>query len=188
MLKITVSGEERYNEETGEFIPALKEYNLILEHSLLSVSKWEAIYKKAFMSTDKDLEMIKAYAKCMTINPNVPDIVYEYLTPDHISKIAEYISDHHSATWFADADGTKKPPHSNGRMNGEKITAEIVYYWMISYNIPVEFQKWHLNRLLTLIKVISIKNDPKGNSAPKMTAEQRRALNKARQAKYHTRG
>lgn len=188
MLKLVVSGEERFDEERGEFIPALKEHTLVLEHSLLSVSKWEAIYHKAFLSTDKDVNMIKTYAKCMTINPNIPDNVYDYLTPDHVTQIADYISDHQSATWFADDAGNKKPAHKNGRMNGEVITAEIVYYWMISYNIPVEFQKWHLNRLLTLIKVISIKNDPKGNSMPKMTAEQRRALNKARQAKYHTRG
>ena len=188
MLIIKVSGEERYDEDKCEFIPALKEHTLLLEHSLLSISKWEAIYKKPFLSTELDLDMIRVYAKCMTINPNVPDNVYDYLSADNISKIAEYISDHYSATWFSDSSGEKKPPHKNGRMNGEIITAEIVYYWMISYNIPVEFQKWHLSRLLTLIKVISIKNDPKGTNAPKMTAEQRRALNKQRQAKYHTRG
>ena len=188
MLKLVISGEERYDEEKCEFIPALKEHVLTLEHSLLSVAKWEAIYHKAFLKTEKDLDMIKVYAKCMTINPNVPDKVYDYLTTDQIKQIADYIQDEQTATWFNDSAGNKHPVHRNGKMNGETVTAEIIYYWMISYQIPVEFQKWHLNRLLTLIKVISIKNDPKGNNAPKMTNEQRRALNLANRAKYHTRG
>ena len=154
-----------------------------LEHSLISVFKWEGLYKKPFLSTDKDLDMIKTYAKCMSLDANIPDEVYDALSPENINTIASYISDEQTATWFS--DGSKA--QSKGRMNGEVITAEIVYYWMISYQIPVEFQKWHFNRLLTLIRVISIKNDPKASKS-KMTADQRRALNKARQAKYHTRG
>ena len=188
MLKLIITGEEHYDEDTCTFIPAIREYTLTMEHSLLSLSKWEAIYHKPFLSTEKNLEMIKTYAKCMTINQNIPDVVYEHLTADQVGQIADYIADEQTATWFNDSAGNKKLPHKSGKMNGEIITAEIVYYWMISYQIPVEFQKWHLNRLLTLIKVISIKNDPKGNSGAKMTLEQRRALNKARQAKYRTRG
>lgn len=183
MLKLVITGEEKYDEESNTFIPAIKPHTLILEHSLLSIAKWEEIYHKPFLSTDKDLEMIREYAKCMTINSNVPDSIYEYLSVENINAITDYIKDDHTATWFSD----KKPAHKNGKMLGEIITAEIVYYWMISMQIPVEFQKWHLNRLLTLIRVISIKNDPKGN-ASKMTNADRRALNMARRAKYHTRG
>lgn len=183
MLKIVVKGDETFDEETETFIPTMKPYTLMLEHSLLSIKKWEGIYHKPFLSTNKDLDMIKSYAKCMTINPNVPDEVYEYLSPENITDISAYIEDKQTATWFSD----KQPVHKNGKMNGETITAEIVYYWMIQMNIPVEFQKWHLNSLLTLIRVISLKNDPKGNSQ-KMTAADRRALNAARKAKYHTRG
>ena len=182
MLKLVVSGKRQWNEEKEEFIPETKDQTLQLEHSLISVFKWEGIYHKPFLSTEKDLEMIRTYAKCMTIN-NVPDDIYSRLTAEHINQIAEYIEDDQTATWFSD----NKKGHTKGKLNGEIITAEIVYYWMISYEIPVEFQKWHLNRLLTLIRVISIKNDPKANKS-KMTPEQRRALNKARQAKYHTRG
>lgn len=182
MLKLVVSGERRWDEEKEEFIPEMKDQTLHLEHSLLSISKWEAIYHKPFLSTEKDISMIREYARCMTIN-NVPDEVYERLTPNHLNTISEYIENDMTATWFSDG----KKGHANGRMNGKIITAELIYYWMISYNVPVEFQKWHLNRLLTLIRVISIENDPKA-SKTKMTAEQRRALNKARQAKYHTRG
>lgn len=182
MLKLEISGERLWDEDKNEFLPPTKDYILQMEHSLISVSKWEAIYHKPFLSTQKTYEMIKDYAKCMTIN-NVPDEVFERLTPSHIEQIAEYIEDDQTATWFGD---TRKP-HKNGRMRGEIITAEIVYYWMTKMNIPVEFQKWHLNRLLVLVRVISEKDDPK-NSKRKMTAEERRALNKARQAKYHTRG
>lgn len=185
MLPLTISGASVWDEDKEEFTIATKDYTLQLEHSLLSIFKWEAIYHKPFLSTEKDINMIRTYAKCMTIN-NVPDDVYERLTPKDLNKITDYISDSQTATWFSD----NKPAHTNGRMNGmggEVITAEIVYYWMTQMNIPVEFQKWHLNRLLTLIRVISIKNDPKGTNK-KMTAAERRALNKARQAKYHTRG
>lgn len=182
MLKLTIKGEERWDEVNEVFIPAMKEHTLLLEHSLISLAKWEGEYHKPFLSTEKDFEMIKEYAKCMTINPNVPDEVYEHINADHINKITDYINDNMTATWFSD----KKPAHSNGKMNGEIITAEIVYYWMIKMAIPVEFQKWHLNRLLTLIRVISVKDDPKAGH--KMTAAERTALNKARKKKYGIRG
>jgi hypothetical protein len=184
MLTIVVTSEEKFDEDTNTFIPAMKPRTLRLEHSLISISKWESIYCKPFLSTDKDLEMIKTYAKCMSLDPNVPDEVYECLSADNIVEISKYIEKNCTATWFSD----NQPAHKGGKMNGETITAEIVYYWMISMEIPVQFEKWHLNRLLTLIRVISIKNDPKGGKVPKMTNAQRSALNKARQAKYHTRG
>ncbi|MBP5594387.1 MAG: hypothetical protein J6Y02_03320 [Pseudobutyrivibrio sp.] len=182
MLKLTVKGEERWDEEKEVFIPAMKEHTLQLEHSLLSISKWEAIYHKPFLSTDLNKDMIVDYIKCMTINP-APDEVYENITPGQIDQVTNYIKDPMTATWFSD----NKPAHNHGCMNGEVITTEIVYYWMISMQIPVEFQKWHLNRLLTLIRVISVKNDPKGGGK-KMTAQERSALNKARKAKYGIRG
>lgn len=183
MKKLIIKGEEKWDPIKEEFIPATKEYTLQLEHSLLSISKWEEIYHKPFLSTEKDLDMIKSYVKCMTIN-NVPDTIYEHLTPDHLNEITDYINDKHTATWFSDGQGG----HTNGRMNGEIITAELVYYWMVEMGIPVEFQKWHLNRLLTLIRVISVKRDPKGSKGKKMTAQERSALNKARKQKYGIRG
>lgn len=183
MKKLTIKGEERWDDVKEEFIPATKEYTLQLEHSLLSISKWEAIYHKPFLSTEKDFDMIKDYVKCMTIN-NVPEDIYDYLTPELLDEVTEYINDKQTATWFSDGQAA----HKNGRMNGEIITAEIVYYWMIKMDIPVEFQKWHLNRLLTLIRVISVKDDPKGAKGKKMTAQERAALNKARKQKYGIRG
>ena len=183
MLQLFISGERRWDETKEEFIPATKDYTLQMEHSLLSIAKWEAIYHKPFLSTEKTFNQIKDYAKCMTIN-NVPDSVYERITAEHIDKITSYIEDQMTATWFSDG----KKAHTKGRMNGEIITAELAYYWMIKMNIPVEFQKWHFNRLLTLIRVISVKDDPKGNKGHKMTAAERRAINLANRAKYHTKG
>lgn len=185
MLELIIQGAETFDEATYTFKPALKPHKLICEHSLLSVAKWEEIHHKPFLSTDLSFDLIKDYIRCMTINPT-PDIVYDYITADDVEKVTEYIKDSHTATWIN--DHRNQVPHKNGRMNGEIITAEIVYYWMIEMNIPVEFQKWHLNRLLMLIRVISIKQDPKGSKGPKMSAMDRHALNKMRQAKYHTRG
>lgn len=184
MLKLVITGEELFDEATETFKHAIAPHALQLEHSLLSLSKWEAIYHKPFLSSELTLEMIKSYAKCMTINPNVPDEVYEHLTAKDLNDIADYIKNPMTATWFSD----KKPAHHGGKMNGEVITAEIIYYWMISMQIPVEFQKWHLNKLLTLIRVVSIKNDPKAEKGHKMTAAERNALNKARKKQYGIRG
>ena len=183
MLQLFISGERKWDDKNEEFIPATKDYTLQMEHSLLSISKWEAVYHKPFLSTEKTFEQIKDYAKYMTIN-NVPDEIYDRLDASHIDKITEYIQNDMTATWFSDG----KKGHTGGRMNGEIITAELVYYWMIQMNIPVEFQKWHFNRLLTLIRVISIKNDPKSGKGRKMTAAERKALNLANRAKFHTKG
>lgn len=183
MLPLVIKGTRIWDDEKEEFIPAMKDYTLQMEHSLLSISKWESIYEKPFLSTEKDLDMIKTYAKCMTIN-NVPDDIYDHLSVQNINEITSYIEAKRTATWFSDNKGA----HTNGiSINGEVITSELIYYWMISYRIPAEFQKWHLNRLLTLIKILSIKSDTKSSSR-KMSSSERRALNKARQAKYHTRG
>ena len=185
MLEIVVQGEEKYDEEKNLFIPAMEPHTLKLEHSLLSIAKWEEVHHKAFLSTELDFDGTVDYIRCMTINP-VPEKVYNYITAEHIEKVSEYIKDRRSASYIN--GDMNSPAHQNGRMMGEKVTAEIVYYWMISLGIPVEFQKWHLNRLLMLIRITSIKNDPKGGKGPKMTAAQRKAINMANRARFHTKG
>ena len=151
MLKITVPGLELYDEEKNEFIN-YKDQTLQLEHSLVSISKWEAKWHKPFLSDeDKTLEEIIDYIKCMTITQNVKSDVYDRLTSDNIQTINDYIQDSMTATTFSDDKKTGKK---------EIVTSEIIYYWMVTYNIPMECQKWHLNRLLTLVKVCTIKNSP----------------------------
>ena len=181
MLKIIVPESEIYNEATNEFLYT-KETELCLEHSLVSISKWESKWKKPFLgSEDKTREETLDYIRCMTITQNVPDIVYYCLTKDNMDEIGEYIQDGHTATWFTDTGGKK---------TSEVVTSELIYYWMTAFQIPTEYQKWHLNRLLTLIKICSIKNDPKGNKKMSNSAilRQNAALNKARRAKAKSKG
>lgn len=151
MLQIIVPAREDFNELTGEFITS-KETKLQLEHSLISISKWESKWCKPFMSKDSrtDEEMMD-YIKCMAITPNVPEEVYLNLTRENINEITTYIKSPMTATWFSDKPGSKK---------GEQVTSELIYYWMVALNIPFECQKWHLNRLLTLIKICNLKNQP----------------------------
>jgi len=181
MLKITVPESEMYNEETNEFF-YVKETVLCLEHSLVSISKWESKWKKPFLGSEtKTAEEVLDYIKCMTITQNVPDIVYQCLTKENKDEIGAYIQDEHTATWFNE-QGQKR--------TSEVVTSELIYYWMTAFNIPFECQKWHLNRLLTLVKICSIKNDPKASKKMSRQAVMRQnaALNKARRARTGSRG
>ena len=184
MKEIFIPEQELYNDSTAEFIQ-IKNTTLQLEHSLISLKKWEQKWHKPFLKKeDKTVEEIVDYIQCMTLNgKSVDPIVYKYLPTNAIEEVTEYIKDPMSATWFSDNSlmGAQKNPN-------EIVTAEIIYYWMISLNIPVEFEKWHLNQLLTLIKVVSIKNSPKKKMPRREAAQQRAALNAARRAKYNSKG
>lgn len=183
MKEIVVPDAELFDEDTNTFIH-IKGVTLQLEHSLISLRKWEEKWHKPFLKKEeKTTEEIVDYIRCMTLNPKKMDEnVYRYIPPDLLKEIIEYIQDPMSATTFNDSlIGAQK----NSR---EIITAEIIYYWMVAYNIPVEFQKWHLNKLLTLIKVVSIKNSPSKKMGKREAAQQRAALNKARRAKYNSKG
>lgn len=181
MLQITVPlGTEYYDEENEIFVYP-KEQVLQLEHSLISLSKWESKWCKPFLSKEKmsDEETID-YIKCMTLTQNVPTEVYNYLTNKNIQDVTDYINAPKTATTFSD-DKNSKPSR-------EIVTSEIIYYWMIALNIPFECQKWHLNKLLTLIKVCTIKNSPPKKMSQKEAMSQQRALNAARRKNLNTRG
>ena len=181
MLKIVVPETEIYNEATNEFMHS-KRIELCLEHSLVSISKWESKWKKPFLgSDDKTYDEILDYVRCMTITQNVPDNVYYCLSKQNLDEIGEYIQDGHTATWFNE---------QGGKRSSEIVTSELIYYWMTAFQIPFECQKWHLNRLLTLIKICSIKNDPKGSKKMSKAAimKQNSTLNKARRAKMKSKG
>lgn len=180
MLQITVPGAEYWDEKTSEFVYK-KEQTLQLEHSLVSLSKWEAKWKKPFLGKgDLSTEETLDYVRCMTITKNVPPEVYTRLSSENIRQINEYIDDPMTATTFTE--------DRHPRRSREIITSELIYYWMIANNIPPEYQKWHLSRLLTLIRVCNrMSNPPK----PKSKAEIMRrnaALNASRRAKLGTRG
>lgn len=180
MLRITIPAVEQWDEEKQEFI-STKEQTLSLEHSLVSLSKWESKWCKAFLTKqEKTFEETLDYIKFMTLTQNVDPEVYKYLTNGNIDEINRYIEAPMTATYFSE--------DKNGKTSREQITAEIIYYWMISLNIPFECQKWHLNRLLTLIKVCNIKNTPPKKRSKKEIMSRNAALNAARRKQLNTKG
>ena len=183
MLQIKVPLEpERWDEEKEEFIIP-KTQTLQLEHSLVSLSKWESKWNKPFITNnkkDKTTEEILDYIKCMTITQNVDPKVYDHLTDDNIKEIDKYIGNSMTATTFSD-NGTAKA-------NREVVTAEVIDYWMITLNIPSEYRKWHLNRLLTLIRVCNIKNSPQKKRSQRDVMRQNTELNRARRQRHNSRG
>lgn len=178
MLELEVKGAELYNELTNEFV-YLAPITLRLEHSLVSISKWESKWKVPFLS-DKSMtnEQSVDYVKCMTINQNVDPNVYTALRPEDFKKIEEYIADEKTATTFSQ----NNPP------SRQVVTSELIYFWMTSYNIPIECQKWHLSRLLTLIRIASVKNQPDKKMSKSSILRQNAKLNAARRAKMHSKG
>lgn len=180
MLRITIPAVEQWDEENMEFISS-KETTLQLEHSLVSLSKWESKWQKPFYSnTQRTMDEIIDYVKCMTITKNVADEVYRNLTTENVNEISAYIENPMTATTFSDKN-TKKG-------SNEQITAEIIYYWMVSLQIPMECEKWHLNRLITLIRVCSIKNAPPKKMSKRDIMSRNRSLNAARKQKLNTTG
>lgn len=179
MLKLYVPGSELFDSNTMEFIQ-VKPQELTLEHSLVSISKWEAKWKKPFLSRDeKTNAQIIDYVRCMTLTQNVNPLVYSLITKDDISKIFDYINDPMTATWFSDKDK---------KISRDIITSELIYYWMTAFNIPSEYQKWHLNRLLTLIRVCSNKSQPPKKMTAAQTMSRNKALNAARRKRLHSSG
>lgn len=179
MLVLDIPGSEFFDDEKEEFIET-KPVSLRLEHSLVSVSKWEAEWKVPFLSA-KELtrEQTIDYIRFMTINQNVDPLVYTLLNNDHVRKVNEYISDNRTATTFSNVN---TPP------NRQVVTSELIYFWMAQYNIPFECQKWHLSRLMTLIRIASIKNAPEKKMSQRAILSQNKSLNAARRKAMHTKG
>lgn len=180
MLQILVqTNGDLFDEEKNEFIK-LDDTILKLEHSLISISKWEQKWKKSFLNTkEKSTDEIVDYIRCMTLNNNVNPYIYSYLSVDNIQEITKYIEDPATATHIYNPE--------QGRTN-EVITSELIYYWMITLKIPVEFEKWHLNRLLTLIQVCGIKNAPPKKMSKSQILRNYDKINEKRKSKFKTKG
>lgn len=180
MLQITIPASDGFDERTNEFV-SFDEVTIQLEHSLISLSKWEAKWHKAFLSNrEKSIEEMIDYIRCMTLTKNVDPSVYTRLSPENIEEINNYINDPMSATTI------RETPSRGGAR--DVVTSELIYYWMISLGVPTEFQKWHLNRLMTLIRVCSVKNQPPRKMGRGDIMRQNAAINAARRKKHHTKG
>jgi len=180
VLTITVLGEELFDESTGEFRSSLN-YQLQLEHSLVSISKWESKFEKPFLGdSDKSPEEVLYYIQCMVISSDVPAEVYLHLSNENIMAVNDYINSKMTATWF-----TETKPSKPSR---EVITSELVYYWMVALNIPFECQYWHINRLFTLIRVCNEKNQPAKKMTKAELIARNRSLNEQRKAMLGTTG
>lgn len=182
MLQLEVPEMEFFDSSSGTFImrPA---QTLELEHSLISLSRWESKWKKPFLSEkNHDLPEIQDYIRCMTINQRgIDPEFYKTLDVGIIKQVEDYISDSHTATVITE--------RASGRVNrNQTITSELIYSWMIANEIPFQCEKWHLNRLLTLIRICSIHNTPPKMMSKRDIYAQNRALNAKRRAALHSRG
>ena len=181
MLEIRIDGKEFWNQEKEEFVNT-KGITLRLEHSLISISKWEAKYKRPFLSDGpKTLQETYDYIAFMSLDRNVSMTELEGITEEDYKKILDYIHDPMTATKIS--NNAKNKQSSN-----HVLTSEEIYYDMTALNIPFECEKWHLNRLLTLIQIASIKNEPPKKMSKGEIYRQNAELNRARRAKYHSRG
>lgn len=182
MLQLKVPlGQLMWDRTKGEFIEP-KYRILTLEHSLVSLSKWESKWRKPFLDDKRNMTTEESidYIKCMTLTQNVPPETYSYLTDEHMEEVSKYIAAPMTATWFAE--------DKKGGRNREIVTSELIYYCMIALNIPMECQKWHLNRLLTLIRICNIKNAPPQKMSKRATASQYAKINAARRQRLNSKG
>lgn len=180
MLTIRVSGFEAFDEGSQEFTTQ-GGVILELEHSLVSMSKWESIYEKPFLGREpKSTEEIVGYVKCMTLTPKVPEEVFQHLSFENFDEIHEHIDAKMTATWFSEQPGAPK--------SREVITSELIYYWMTVFSIPFECDRWHLNRLFTLIRICNIKQAKPEKMSRAEVAARNRALNAQRRAQLGTSG
>lgn len=176
MLEIRVALEEGFDESTSRFVETSL-FTVRLEHSLSSVSKWESVWEEPFLGKkDKTQKQTVSYIEMMILNDNLPPGVFQKLIDKHLDKIMAYVS--------ANMTATKIYTDPNSPQSREIVTAELIYYWMISMNIPVQFEHWHLNRLIALIRLFNLKNAPK----KKMSAAERKELNRKRLRQLGTRG
>ena len=179
MLQLVVPNLEVYDDGKSEFI-IKKGQILQVEHSLVSIAKWESKWNKPFLTNKaKTIEETIDYIKCMTITQNVLPYIYSQITNENVNQVSEYIALPMSATWFTNEDNIPSK---------EIITSEIIYYSMIAYNIPFECQKWHLNRLLTLIRVCKKKNDKPRKMSKAEIVNRNRELNNKRRQQSNSKG
>lgn len=189
MLKIRIPGKEYWDAEKAEFI-TVPSVELALEHSLLSLSKWESKWHVPFFSEREKMtvEQIQDYVRCMTLTKGVPDEAYTRLTKENCTAIYTYINDPMTATWFHEDEETDQNGPRSGKRSTSVTTSEVLYYDMVELGIPFECEKWHLNRLMTLIRVCNEKHKPPKKVPKNERLARRRALNAKRRKEWGMKG
>lgn len=181
LLYLSISPPEMWDERKEEFV-YIKPETLRLEHSLISISKWEQKWQVAFLDKKTlTLEETIDYVKCMTLTQNANPLIYNFLTSKDIQTVSDYIRNPMTASTFSGRG-------SNGKQTSRKVTSELIYYWMLAFNIPFECEKWNLNRLLTLIRICNEENQPKKNMSTSEILRSNSALNSMRRKQLGTRG
>ena len=181
MLSINIKSRELFDERTSEFI-TVKGGTLKLEHSLVSISKWESKWKIPFLSKKKKTNVqIDDYIRCMSVNGDPDPILIASISPEDKNRIIDYTEEKQTATWFTNLDDKRNT-------QSDIITSERIYYWMIVYQIPHEYEKWHLSRLLTLIEICNRENTPPKKMTQAEIIARNKALNAERKARLHSRG
>ena len=187
MITVRIPKGKSFDPRHNVFYTLNKDIVIQLEHSLISLQKWESRWHVPFLSSkEKTIEQTIDYIRCMCVTSNVPDDAFYCIPEAEMNRITAYIDDPMTATWFRES-----PQISNGpKKKKEVVTAEIIYYWMISYNIPSEYRKWNLNQLLTLIRVLNIKNDtsPKKKRSRTAILNDYKSINEANKKKFETKG
>ena len=179
MLTLFIPKSETFDEATQTFVD--DGWTVEMEHSLISLSKWESFFKKPFLSnTEKTSEETLWYIKAMVISPAIPDEAFHHMTRANVDAINAYVSDEMTATTINEIPGQKQ--------NTEKITSELIYYWMSTLGVPIACESWHLNRLLTFIKVCNAKNAPPKKMSKNELLRRQRELNDQRRAQFKTTG
>lgn len=182
MLTLVLGATEAYNEETQAFTKQ-GGFTLQLEHSLVSLSKWEAIHETPFLGEgEKTAEEITSYVECMLLTKNPPEDFLDSLSSENYAEIENYISKKMTATWFSEYPGAPRP------RNSEIVTSELIYYWMTAFKIPIECETWHLNRLFTLIRICNLKQETPQKMSRAEIARRNKELNERRKAQLGTKG
>ena len=181
MLTITIPASEYYDQKADKFITNSKPQTITLEHSLVSISKWEAKWHKPFLSGGpKTLEESIDYVRCMTLTQNVKPELYNFLSRENFKDINAYIENPMTASTVSDI--------RDGRTSREIVTSELIYYWMIALTIPMKCEKWHLNRLLMLIRICEAKQEKPKKMSKGDIMRSNRSLNAARRKASGSRG
>lgn len=181
MLVIEIKGNELWDERTEQFVYDRPSLTLHLEHSLHAIAEWEAKHQIPFLGSNLTDDQIRDYITFMAEEPITIEDVNRLSTKQY-QQIANYMNDKMSATWFSDRNDKHNPN------NGEVVTSELIYYWMAASQIPFSCDRWHFNRLMTLIRICSIKNQPPKKMSKSATMAQNNALNKARRARLKSKG